>query len=56
MSNIEPNAGFELATAGNSGGNQKRSWGTILSSIMAVATGTVVVGLGLLYLLVSAPH
>ncbi len=56
MSDIEPNAGFELAAAGNSGGSHKRSWRTILSSILAVATGTVVVGLGLFYLLVSSPH
>lgn len=56
MSNIEPSTGFELAAAGNAGSSDKRSWGRIVTSILAVATGTVVVGLGLLYLLVSAPH
>lgn len=56
MNNIEPHTGFELAAAGNSGGSHGRSWRTIVTSIVMIATGTVVVGLGLLYLLVSAPH
>lgn len=56
MSNIEPNTGLKLAAAGNAGAGDKRSWRTIVTSIVTVATVTVAVGLGLLYLLVTAPH
>ncbi|WP_179954088.1 hypothetical protein [Denitrobaculum tricleocarpae] len=56
MSNSEPEADFEFAAAGSSGGGYKRSWRAIVTSIVTIATGTVAVGLGLLYLLVSAPH
>lgn len=56
MSNIEPNAGLKLAAAGTSEADDKRSWRTVLTSIVTVATVTVAVGLGLLYLLVTAPH
>ncbi len=55
MKNFEPNPDFDFPAPGDPAGVYGRSWRTIITSIVTIATGTVALGLGLLYFLVSAP-
>ncbi|WP_282604842.1 hypothetical protein [Pelagibius sp. Alg239-R121] len=56
MSEVEHSTGLSIRATGKTGHHSRQSWQSVATFIVTFATGTVAVGLGVLYFLVSAPH